>query len=228
MHRVQKLLSNYGYCSRRNAEELIKQGRVKVNNKLISIGDKASENDKIYVDDRLVKKEKKLYFMFNKPVGCVTALTDRKYKTVMEYIDVKERIFPIGRLDYFTSGLLLFTNDGDFSNNIIHPRYEIKKTYMVGLYDSIDSKKILMIEKGVMLEDGLSSPAKVRKLRRDLVEVTIHEGKNRILRRIFKELGLRIKFLKRIRIGMLNLGDLTEGKYRKISKKEIEKIFDYN
>lgn len=225
MCRVQKLLSNYGYCSRRKAEELIKEGRVKVNNKIISIGDKAGSEDKVYVDNKLVKKEKKIYLAFNKPVGCVTALKDRKYKTVMEYINIKERVFPIGRLDFFTSGLLLFTNDGDFANRITHPRYEINKTYMVGMHDSIGNKQISMIEKGVMLEDGLSSPAKVRKLKDNLVEVTIHEGKNRILRRIFKKIDLKIKFLKRIRIGRLNLGDLKEGICRKLSDEEIEKIF---
>ena len=124
MHRVQKLLSNYGYCSRRKAEEIIKQGRVRVNDKLITIGDKASEEDKIYVDDKLVEKEKKVYLMFNKPVKCVTALNDNKFKTVMDYIKIKERVFPIGRLDYLTSGLLLLTNDGDFANKIMHPRYK--------------------------------------------------------------------------------------------------------
>ena len=126
LHRVQKLMSNYGYCSRRKAEEIIQDGRVKVNGKPITIGDKATEEDEIMVDNKPIKKERKVYYMLNKPTKCVTALTDDKYETVMEHIKVKERVFPVGRLDYFTSGLLLFTNDGDFANKITHPSNEIK------------------------------------------------------------------------------------------------------
>jgi 23S rRNA pseudouridine2605 synthase len=225
MHRVQKLLSNYGYCSRRKAEELIQEGRVKVNDQIISIGDKASETDKLYVDDKLVRKQKKVYLMFSKPKGCVTALKDSTFDTVMDYINVEERIFPIGRLDYNTSGLLLLTNDGDFANNIMHPRYEIKKTYLAGLRDKIDEKQINAIERGVMLEDGKTSPAKVKKHKPDLIEITIHEGKNRIIRRILEKLGLEVKFLKRIRIGKLELGDLKEKSFKFLAEKDIKKIF---
>jgi len=225
MHRVQKLLSNYGYCSRRKAEELIKQGRVRVNNKIITIGDKAKETDDIYVNDELVKKQQKVYLMFNKPLGCVTAVKDPIFDTVMDYVKVKERVFPIGRLDYNTSGLLLFTNDGDFANNVMHPRYEIKKTYLVGLRDKITDKQIKQIEKGVMLEDGKTSPANVKKQNPNLIEITIHEGKNKIIRRILKKIDLKIRFLKRIRIGKLELKDLKEGKYRFLTEKDKEKIF---
>jgi 23S rRNA pseudouridine2605 synthase len=225
MHRVQKLLSNYGYCSRRKAEELIQEGRVKVNGKVISIGDKASENDKIYVDNQTVRKQKKVYLMFNKPKSCVTALKDSMFDTVMDYINIEERVFPIGRLDYNTSGLLLFTNDGDFANKVMHPRYEIKKTYLAGLRNKIDEKQIDAIEKGVMLEDGKTSPAKVKKRNPNLIEIRIHEGKNRIVRRILKKLGLQIKFLRRIKIGKLDLGDLKEKSYRFLTEKDIKKIF---
>ena len=128
MHRVQKLLSNYGYCSRRKAEELIELGEVKVNGKVISLGDKATENDEITVNGRIVKAPKRIYLIFHKPTRCVTALEDKYHKTIFEYINLKERVFPIGRLDYNTSGLLLLTNDGDFANRIMHPRYEVKKT----------------------------------------------------------------------------------------------------
>lgn len=226
MHRVQKLLSNYGYCSRRKAEELIEQGRVKVNGKVISIGDKAKETDNIYVDNEQVKRQKKVYFMFNKPVGCVTALKDSTFDTVMDYINIKERVFPIGRLDYNTSGLLLFTNDGDLANRIMHPRHETKKTYLAGLRDKITDKQINQIEKGVMLKDGKTSPAKVRKHKNDLIEITIHEGKNRIIRRILEKLNLKVRFLKRTRIGKLELRDLKAGKYRFLTGKDIKKIFD--
>tara|TARA_Y100000034_G_C6824703_1_gene371754 strand:+ start:392 stop:1069 length:678 start_codon:yes stop_codon:yes gene_type:complete len=225
MHRVQKLLSNYGYCSRRKAEELIADGRVKVNDKIISLGDKASEKDEIKVDNKLIKKERKIYLIFNKPLGCVTALKDKKYKTVIDYIKIKERVFPVGRLDYNTSGLLLLTNDGDFSNKIMHPRNEIKKTYLVQVDEYVRDSDLKRIEKGIKLDDGKTSPAKV-KLKDGIVEVTIHEGKNRIVRRIFDALGYRIKTLHRYKIGHLSLGNLKSGRYRTLNRKDMKKLFD--
>ncbi len=225
MSRVQKLLSNYGYCSRRNAEELIKEGRVKVNGELISIGDQATEEDKITIDGELIQQERKVYLMFNKPNGCVTALRDQQHKTVMDFIKVKERIFPVGRLDYNTSGLLLLTNDGDFANKITHPSNEIKKTYLVGINKQIMNRQIAAIEKGVELEDGRTCPAKVSKINPTLLQITIHEGKNRIIRRMFKEMEFKVASLERISIGKLQLMDLKPGKYRSLSKEEIKKIF---
>ena len=223
MQRVQKLLSNYGYCSRRKAEELIIAGKVKVNNKIITIGDKASEQDIISVDGKIVNKEKKVYLMLNKPVKCVTALNDPNHTTVMKYIKVKERVFPIGRLDFYTSGLLLLTNDGDFANNIMHPRYEIKKTYQVELDKPITKDSLIEIEKGIEIEDGKTSPTKAKKIKDNIVEITIHEGRNRIIRRMVKKLGYKVKYLERIKIGNLSLGNLGQGKYRELTKQE--KIF---
>ena len=225
MHRVQKLLSNYGYCSRRKAEELIEEGRVKVNNKQITIGDKASGDDKIYVDDKLVSKERKIYLVFNKPVHCVTALNDQHHKTIMHYIKIKERIFPIGRLDYNTSGLLLLTNDGDFANRVMHPRYEVNKTYRVEVNKPIDNHSVKKIEKGILLEDGKTSSARARKLEDNIIEITLHEGKNRIIRRMMEKLGYSIRFIERIKIGGLELGRLRQGESRKLSKKEMEMVF---
>lgn len=224
MHRVQKLLSNYGYCSRRKAEELIQDGRVMVNGKTITIGDKASEKDEISVDNKIINKEKKVYLVFNKPFGCVCALRDKKYKTVMSYIKIKERVFPVGRLDYNTEGLLLLTNDGDFANKIMHPRYEIKKTYLAELDKEINDKDISKIEEGVVLEDGKTSKSKVKRLHDKKVEITIHEGKNRIVRRIFKTLGYDVKKLKRIKIGNLKLGDLKPGEYKEARLSDLKKI----
>ncbi len=226
MHRVQKLLSNYGYCSRRKAEELIKEGRVKVNGKIIEIGDKAGEKDKISVDNKPVRKQKNVYLMFNKPIGCVTALTDSRFKTIMDYVRTKERVFPIGRLDFNTSGLLLLTNDGDFANTIMHPRYEIKKTYQVRLNKPLVKKDSKKIEQGMELEDGKTSPAKIVSLTPTFLEITIHEGKNRIIRRMFKALGYGVVSLGRVRIGKLLLGKLKNGHYRALKESEKQAIFE--
>ncbi len=214
LHRVQKLLSNYGYCSRRKAETLIQDGRVRVNNKRITIGDKATEKDNLYVDNKLVNKESKIYIIFNKPVGCVTAVRDRDYKTVMDFVKVKERVFPIGRLDFNTSGLLLLTNDGDFANKVMHPRYEVEKTYIVEIDRQISKKDMLNIQRGVKLRDGFTSPAKLRRINLDIIEIKIHEGKNRVVRRIFNKLGYRINSLERVAIGKLRLGKLQSKKYK--------------
>jgi len=225
MDRVQKILSRHGFCSRRKAEELIKEGRVKVNDKIIKLGDKAVEEDKITIDGKILKKKQRIYIKFHKPVGYVTSLKDRHEKTIMKLIKIRERVFPIGRLDKNTSGLLLLTNDGDFANKIMHPRYEIKKTYLVGLYKDIDESKLKQLEKGVVLKDGKTSPAKTKQHHEKLVEITIHEGKNRIIRRMFKKIGYQVKFLKRIKIGNMNLGKLEEGKLKFLKKSELNKIF---
>ncbi len=223
MIRVQKILSNYGYCSRRKAEELIQQGRVKVNGKKITIGDKATLQDEIQVDNKIVKSDKKIYLVFHKPIKCVTALTDDKLRTVMSYINIKERVFPIGRLDYHTSGLLLLTNDGDFANSIMHPRYEVRKTYLAELDREIKDHDIEKLRKGVLLEDGKTKPAKVRGDEK-FVEITIHEGKNRIIRRMLEHCGYQVKRLVRIKIGKLSIGELKPGRFRTMTKKERELV----
>jgi len=220
-HRVQKLLSNYGYCSRRKAEELIKQGKVRVNKKIITIGDKATKDDKIYVNNKLVKKEKRIYLMFHKPAGCVTALKDDYNKTIMDYIDIKQRVFPVGRLDYDASGLLILTNDGTLANKIAHPRYETQKTYIVKLNKRIKNE-ISRLEKGVKIGKR-KVKAKVRKINPNTIEITIHEGRNKIVKRLMKAVGFRVKYLKRTKIGNLKLGNLKPGKYKFLTKKEIKK-----
>ena len=225
MYRVQKLLSNYGFCSRRKAEELIKAGKVKINNKVISIGDKAEESDKIYVDNKLVSPEKKVYIMFNKPLGCVTALTDPQYKTVMDFVKIKERIFPVGRLDYNTSGLLLLTNDGDFANNITHPSKETNKTYKVMINKPITNREISLIEDGLKIEGKKTAKSIIKKLGPALLEITIHEGRNRIVRKMFHKLDFTVVSLERIKVGNLELGDLKPGKYKELTKEERDMIF---
>ncbi|MGM5482177.1 MAG: pseudouridine synthase [Nanobdellota archaeon] len=222
MQRVQKILSNNGFCSRRKAEDLINQGRVRVNHKTISIGDKASSEDDISVDGKIIKKISRVYVIFNKPVKCVTALNDPKYKTIMDYISLKERIFPVGRLDYNTSGLLLLTNDGDFANKVAHPSHGSMKLYRVVLQQKLLKSDIKKIRNGIKLDDGLAK-ADVKKVTDYSAKVFIHIGRNRIVRRIFKHLGYNIKTLHREGIGGLKLDCLAEGKYKVIKKKVAEK-----
>ena len=228
IYRVQKILSNFGYCSRRKAEELIEQGRVSVNNKVISLGDKADPSkDVIKVDGKVVKESKKIYLMLNKPKGYITTLKDpQKRKTIMDLIHIKERVFPIGRLDFNTEGLILLTNDGDFANLVMHPSHELKKTYIVRLKKPISEEDVLRLRKGIDLIDGRTRPAIVRIInqQRTLLEVKIHEGKNRILRRMFNELGHYVISLKRTRIGNLELKGLNKGRYRFLKKFEVESL----
>ena len=224
--RVQKLIANYGFISRRKAEVLIQEGRVKVNDKLVSIGDICSEEDVIYVDNKPIEKEKRVYLMFNKPVGCVTAVSDPKFKTVIDYIKIPERIFPVGRLDYNTSGLLILTNDGEFANKIAHPRYETKKTYLVNIDKAITNQQLNQIENGIIIEGIKTSKAQTKTRSPTQVEVTIHEGRNRIVRKIFHELGFRIKTIERIKIGNLSLGNLKLKTYRFLTKEDTDHLFE--
>ncbi|MFP4424097.1 MAG: pseudouridine synthase [Candidatus Woesearchaeota archaeon] len=222
MHRVQKILSQRGYCSRRKAEELIDEGRVAVNGKTITIGDKAEENDEIKVDNKPVNSQKRVYIKLNKPAGCVTALRDAK-PTVMEYIDLKERVFPVGRLDYNTSGLLLLTNDGDFANKVMHPRYETKKRYEVTPDKPLTEEDIERIENGINIEGKRTTPATVKK-KGDVYEIIIHEGRNRIIRRMLHACGYKVRKLHRTQIGNIRLGNLEAGDYAHLTKKEISEF----
>lgn len=225
MHRVQKLLSNWGYCSRRKAEEFISKGRVKVNDKVIGLGDQASESDIITVDGKRVRAPRRVYLMLNKPLHCVTALRDPQKRTVMDYIRTTERVVPIGRLDYNTTGLLLFTNDGDFANKVMHPRYEIAKKYLVEANEPFSKRQIQQMKSGIVLEDGKTNPAWVKQIGPRTLIITIHEGRNRIVRRMVQALGLKVKFLQRIAVGKLELGTLAPGATRKLTKKELDSIF---
>ena len=204
---------------------MIEEGKVKVNGKLASLGDKCGEEDKITVSGKAIKKDKKLYLMFNKPLHCVTALEDMQHRTVIHYINIDTRVFPIGRLDYNTTGLLLLTNDGDFANSIMHPRYEIKKTYRVEVDREFNDETLNEIISGVDLEDGKTAPAEVS-VKEKVIEITIHEGRNRIIRRMLDHLGFKVISIERIKIGSLSLGSLKRKEFRKLSEKDKEKIFD--
>lgn len=226
--RVQKLIAAGGYCSRRKAEELIVAGRVAVNGTIVSIGATATRDDLLTVDKKPIVPDERIYLIFNKPVGCVTAVTDAHEKTVMDYIDIKERVFPVGRLDKDTSGLLILTNDGELTNKITHPSYEVKKIYRVRLNSPIRDSELRRVERGVLLEDGQSAPARVVRLKgseanNPEVEITIHEGRNRIVRRIFEAIGYEVVALQRVRINNVVLEGIPLGRYKSTTKEVIER-----
>lgn len=232
MERLQKVMAHAGVASRRKSEEIIKQGRVKVNGKIVTeLGVKVNpDSDKIEVDGKIISSEKKVYLLLNKPTGYVTTVDDpRGRKTVLDLIKgVKQRIYPVGRLDYDTSGLLLLTNDGELTYILTHPSHMINKTYQVEVSGKPKKKDFHMLEKGVELEDGLTAPAIVdgieRKGNNTVFYLTIHEGRNRQVRRMCKKIGYPVIKLKRIRFGPLKLNNIPVGKFRYLTDKELESL----
>lgn len=232
--RLQKILAEMGVASRRKAEELIIEGRVIVNGKVATVGMKANPaKDHIKVDGRLlIKPEPKIYLMFNKPAGVVTSLSDPEGRhTVKDFLKgIKYRVFPVGRLDYDSEGLLLLTNDGDFSHRILHPSKKIPKTYVIKVKGIIDEDAIEKLRRGVRLEDGLTAPAKVKKIRQSennsWVEITIYEGRKRQARRMLQKVGYPVIKLRRIAIGGLKLGDLKPGEIRRMTVEEVKKVLE--
>lgn len=220
--RVHKIISNAGYCSRRHAEELIKRGKVFVNGKKIKIGDNADpEKDIIEVNGEQIHKAKPIYIMLNKPKKYEVSMAPNT-KSVLSLISINERIFPVGRLDKNTTGLLLLTNDGNFANKIMHPRYEKEKTYFVKLDKKISEKDIEKIERGVNLKDGWIK-GKVKIFQKDQIEITIKEGKKHVIKRLFFKLGYYVKELSRVKIGSLRM-NVKIGKWRYLTKKEVEEL----
>jgi 23S rRNA pseudouridine2605 synthase len=235
--RIQKILAQMGVASRRKAEELIDEGRVTVNGRMAEIGMKAdSDRDHIKVDGKLLtRKEPKVYLIFNKPKGVVTSLSDPEGRpTIKDFLQrVKYRVFPVGRLDYDSEGLLLITNDGDFAQLLLHPSHEIPKTYMVKIKGVIDDKSIEKLRHGVRLEDGMTAPARVKRIRlgkasenNQWLEVIIHEGKKRQVRRMLEKSGHDVLKLKRIAINGLKLGNLKPGEVRPLTPEEVQRIKD--
>jgi len=220
--RVQKIIANAGYCSRRHAEELISKGKVLVNGKKIKLGDKADlEKDEIVVNDFHIEKTKPIYIMLNKPKHYEVSMAPG-IRSVLQLIDISERVIPVGRLDKNTTGLLLLTNDGDFANKITHPRYEKEKTYYVKLDKRIEEHDIKKFEQGINLQDGWIK-AKIKVFQKDQIEVTIHEGKKHILKRLFFKQGYFIKELSRVKIGNLRM-DVKVGKWRYLKQKEVDEL----
>lgn len=228
--RINKYIANAGIASRRKADELIKAGKVKVNGKVMSQpGSDVADSDEVLVEGKPVQStENKVYYAMNKPLGVITSVNDdRGRMTVVDIMsDVEERVFPVGRLDYNTSGLLLLTNDGDFANRIMHPGRRVDKTYRVRVAGNISKMKISVLRAGVRLGKFKTSPARVDVITWNrhsmILEVTIHEGKNRQIRRMFEAVGYPVQELERISIGNMKLGHLKPGQYRKLSRRELE------
>ena len=232
--RLQKFLAEAGIASRRKAEELIAAGRVKVNGKIVTEqGVKINpQKDKVEFDNRLiaVKAEKKVYIMLHKPEGYVTTAKEQFGRpAVLDLIHgVQERIFPVGRLDYDTSGLLLLTNDGDLTYRLTHPSHDVEKTYLAKVYGVPDEADLQKFRRGVTVDGRKTSPAKIRILERDkdlrfsMVEITIHEGRNRQVRKMCEAIKHPVAQLKRVATGELQLGDLPKGKYRHLTEREIK------
>jgi len=226
--RINKYLASCGVCSRREVDRLIEKGKIKVNGQLATSGMKVSSDDKILVDGKKVgeEQEKKVYYLLNKPLNVICASKDdRGRKTVVDLIKTDKRIFPVGRLDYNTSGLIILTNDGELYNRVIHPRAKIYKTYEVVTKGSISRGNIERLKTGVKLEDGKTLPAKVGKVqlinKNSKFTLSIREGKNRQIRRMCSEIGHPVISLKRVEIGKIELGNLKVGKYRELTKEEI-------
>ena len=230
--RLQKILSEMGVASRREAEELILEGRITVNGRIAELGMKADPaKDHIKVNGKLLtKREPKIYLIFNKPRNVVTTLKDPEGRpTVKDYLkDIKYRVYPVGRLDYDSEGLLLLTNDGDFANAVMHPSKKIPKTYEVKVKGVPEQKVLEKLKKGIHLEDGMTAPAKIKgpktTANNSWLEVTIYEGRNRQLRRMFDQVGHSVLKLKRIRIGSIQIGELSPGTYRYLISEELNKI----
>ncbi|UJF25698.1 pseudouridine synthase [Planococcus sp. 107-1] len=231
MERLQKMLAHAGVASRRKSEQLILDGKVRVNGKVVKeLGTKVSQSDTIEVEGVQLEKEQKVYYLLYKPRGVISAVSDDKNRKVVTdfFDDIDKRIYPVGRLDYDTSGLLLMTNDGEFANILTHPKFEIDKTYVACLKGIPTKEDLQKLERGIKLEDGMTAPAKVKLLSGDkktgkaIVQITIHEGRNRQVRRMFDAIGFPVQKLSREQFAFLTLKGLNAGESRELSAHEVK------
>ncbi len=237
MIRLQKYLAQCGVASRRTAEKMIAEGRVTVNGQIVcEMGFTLEESgDLVTVDGQVVRPEaEKHYLIYNKPIGEVTTVSDPEGRaTVMDkFRKYPVRLFPVGRLDYDSEGLLLLTNDGELMNRMLHPSREVKKVYLVRVSNQVSPEEIQMLKRGVMLDGRLTSPAQVRLIRTEafctVLLITIHEGRNRQVRKMISAIGHQVVHLKRVEFGPLSLGDLPSGQWRRLTPAEKKKLLEIN
>ena len=234
MERLQKVIASSGYCSRRKAEELIVEGKVKVNGKVITeLGTKVDYNDTVLVNGKpLNNKEEKTYYLLNKPRGVVTTVKDEKdRKTVMELIPNDKRVYPVGRLDYDTTGVLILTNDGELTNLLTHPKNQVEKTYIAKVEGLVMKQDLEKLCNGVIIDGKKTSRAKARikkmdkKTNHTIVELVIYEGRNHQVKKMFEAIGYKVLKLKREKFSFLSVSNLKSGEYRLLSVKEVKKLY---
>lgn len=233
MERLQKVIAHAGITSRRKAEALIVAGRVSVNGKVVKeLGVQVSPKDRVEVDGVPIEQEAPVYYMLYKPRGVISAVSDdKKRKVVLDFfVEVPERLYPIGRLDYDTSGLLLLTNDGDLSQKLMHPKHEVDKVYVAKVKGIAEKKQLLPLSRGIRIEGKKTAPARFEILSTDaatqtsIVQLTIHEGRNHQVKNMLKAVGLPVQKLKREMYGTLTLAGLRPGQYRELTKKEVNEL----
>ncbi len=230
--RLQKFIAQCGIASRRKAEELILNGHVKVNGKPAVLGDKVTAADKVFVKGKriIMPKARYRYIMLNKPRGFITTMSDeRGRKCVAQLVaDVGDRVYPIGRLDKDSEGMLIFTNDGEFANKVMHPRNSVYKFYRVTVRPSIDEEQLIKLETGIELDGKKTAPAIVHVLEKQdgrvVLEMILHEGKNREIRRMCEAVGLEVARLRRTQIGGVKMGMLKQGAWRDLTEQEVKKL----
>ena len=235
MERLQKIIAESGYCSRRKAEELILDNKVEVNGNIINeLGFKADSNDLIKVNGVEIQREEKVVYLLNKPKNVISSASDDRGRVcVVDLINSDYRLFPIGRLDYDTTGLILLSNDGELMQKIIHPKYEVEKTYEVTIDGIIKDSEITKLENGVKIDDYITSKAEIKLIAQNknkytsFLTITIHEGRNREIRKMFASIGYKVIKLHRIKEANIELGKLKSGEYRRLKPFELVSLKRY-
>lgn len=232
MERLQKVIAQAGICSRRKAEELIKDGKVKVNNEVATLGMQVESSDTITVCGKLIRKEEKVYFLLNKPRGVIcTASDDKNRKTVVDLIKTDKRIYPVGRLDYDTTGALILTNDGELANVLMHPKNGITKVYYVKMEGKLLGDEIHTLERGIVVDNKTLKPDKIKFRKYDAstnvtyASVILHEGHNHEIKKLFEYINHPVIKLKRESIAFLDVLSLKSGEYRMLNPKEVQKLY---
>lgn len=236
MERLQKVIASFGYTSRRKAEDLIKHGKVLVNGKVITeLGTKVLANDIISIDGVIINKDvKHEYYLLNKPRQVISSVEDKLGRiTVRDLINTEARIYPVGRLDYDTTGLIILTNDGTLANILMHPKNKVEKTYIAKIEGNLTMEELHKLKTGIVVDKILCKPTRVKIKKHDivkctdLVEITIMEGRNHIVKNLFKAVGHEVEKLKREKYGFLELGSLKSGEYRPLTIKEVHRLYAY-